>query len=47
MYRIKPVYLLWALDNLAAGKVVNRIKVEEPTAGLARLALDRMFAISR
>jgi quinolinate synthase len=46
MYRIKPVYLLWALDNLAVGKVVNRIKVEKPTAGLARLALDRMFTIS-
>lgn len=46
MYRIKPAYLLWALDNLSVGKIVNRVKVKELTASLARLALDRMFSIS-
>ncbi len=46
MYRIKPAYLLWVLDNLAAGRVVNQIQVEEPTASLALVALERMFAVS-
>ncbi|ADH87034.1 quinolinate synthase NadA [Desulfurivibrio alkaliphilus] len=45
MYRIKPAYLLWVLDNLAAGKVVNRITVDSETAALARLALDRMLTM--
>ncbi|MEW6219996.1 MAG: quinolinate synthase NadA [Thermodesulfobacteriota bacterium] len=45
MYRIKPAYLLWVLDNLAAGRVVNRITVPAAIAGKARLALDRMLAI--
>lgn len=45
MYRIKPAYLLWILDNLAQGRVVNRITVDQETATLARIALDRMLAI--
>ncbi len=45
MYRIKPAYLLWVLDNLAAGKVVNRITVDKKTAGLAKVALDNMLQI--
>lgn len=45
MYRIKPAYLLWVLDNLAAGKVVNRITVDAPTAASARRALDRMLSM--
>ena len=45
MYRIKPGYLLWVLDNLAAGRVVNRITVARETAALARIALDRMLEI--
>lgn len=45
MYRIKPGYLLWVLDNLAQGRVVNRITVDQETAALARIALDRMLAI--
>src|SRR4029077_7523987 len=31
MFRITPVHLLWALENLAAGNVVNRISVDERT----------------
>lgn len=46
MYRIHPSFLLWVLDNLLNGKVVNRITVPEPTRSLAKLALDRMLAIS-
>ena len=28
MYRIHPAYLAWALDNLVAGRVVNRVQVD-------------------
>ncbi len=45
MYRIKPTYLLWVLDNLAAGRIVNRITVDQETAAQARIALDRMLEI--
>jgi quinolinate synthase len=45
MFRITPQHLLWALDNLAAGNVVNRISVDERTRHYARLALDRMLAL--
>jgi quinolinate synthase len=45
MFRITPQHLLWALDNLAAGNVVNRISVDERTRHLARVALDRMLAL--
>ncbi len=45
MYRIKPKYLLWVLDNLARGEVKNRITVEPETAKLARIALARMLEI--
>ena len=45
MFRITPQHLLWALDNLAAGNVVNRISVDERTRHFARLALDRMLSL--
>jgi len=45
MYRIDPAHLLWALDNLACGRVVNQITVDEATALLAKKALDRMLTI--
>jgi quinolinate synthase len=46
MYRIHPSFLCWALENLAEGRVVNQIKVPEPTAGLARTALARMLQLA-
>ncbi len=46
MNRIDRPHLLWALDNLAAGRVGNQIKIDPATAGEARLALDRMLEIS-
>jgi quinolinate synthase len=46
MARIDPQHLCWTLENLAAGKVVNRITVPEPDATNARIALDRMLAVS-
>jgi len=46
MARIDPQHLCWTLENLAAGRVVNRIEVPEPDATQARVALDRMLAVS-
>lgn len=46
MQRIDPQHLAWTLENLAEGRVVNRIKVPEHEAGLAKVALERMLAIS-
>jgi quinolinate synthase len=46
MYRIHPHYLLWVLDNLAKGEIVNRIVVEEPVKSYARISLERMLEIS-
>src|SRR6202790_2309447 len=45
MFRITPQHLLWALDNLAAGNVVNQISVDERTRHFARTALDRMLSL--
>jgi len=45
MNRIDPQHLLWALERLGAGQVVNRVQVPEPIAAPARLALDRMLSI--
>jgi quinolinate synthase len=43
MFRITPQHLLWALENLAAGNVVNQISVDERTREFAKVALDRML----
>ena len=45
MFRITPQHLLWALENLATGKVVNQISVDERTREFAKVALDRMLAL--
>jgi quinolinate synthase len=46
MYRIHPAFLAWALDNLVAGRVVNRIEVPPAIADQARTALNRMLAVA-
>jgi quinolinate synthase len=46
MYRIDMPHLLWSLDNLAAGKVVNRIKVHPQVRHFSLLALERMLTIT-
>lgn len=46
MQRIDPQHLAWTLENLAEGKVVNAIRVPEQEAALAKLALERMLAVS-
>ncbi len=45
MFRIAPENILWALDNLKAGTIVNQISVPETVAHWARVALDRMLAV--
>jgi quinolinate synthase len=45
MYRIDLPHLCWALENLARGVVVNRIRVPEETAHWARVALQRMLDV--
>ncbi|HEV7936012.1 MAG TPA: quinolinate synthase NadA [Actinomadura sp.] len=45
MNRIDLPHLVWALESLAAGDVVNRIQVDEETAHFARKALDQMLAL--
>ena len=44
MYRIHPGYLAWVLEELVAGRVVNRIRVSDDVASPARVALERMLA---
>jgi quinolinate synthase len=46
MQRIDPQHLAWTLENLADGRVVNAIHVPPHEATLAKLALDRMLAVS-
>lgn len=45
MYRIDLKHLLFTLDELAAGRVTNQIRVDAETRTLARLALDRMLSL--
>ncbi|MFW2514448.1 quinolinate synthase NadA [Demequina sp. SO4-13] len=45
MNRIDLPHLVWALESLAAGEVVNRIDVDDQTQGEAKIALDRMLAL--
>ncbi|AKU10486.1 quinolinate synthetase [Azoarcus sp. CIB] len=46
MQRIDPQHLAWTLENLADGKIVNHIQVPPHEAELAKVALDRMLAVS-
>jgi quinolinate synthase len=45
MNRIDLPHLVWSLESLAAGKVVNRIQVDKETEAYAKLALERMLAL--
>jgi quinolinate synthase len=46
MFRTDPQHLLWVLENLVDGHVVNRIKVPEGDARLAKMALNRMLQVA-
>lgn len=45
MNRIDLPHLVWALESLAADRVVNQIVVDAETQKWARVALDRMLAL--
>ncbi|MCX2967686.1 quinolinate synthase NadA [Streptomyces sp. TRM70308] len=45
MNRIDLPHLVWALESLANGTVVNRIQVDPETEKFAKLALERMLAL--
>ncbi|MER6945551.1 quinolinate synthase NadA [Nonomuraea sp. NPDC000554] len=45
MNRIDLPHLVWALESLVLGEVVNQITVDDSTAHWARVALDRMLAL--
>jgi len=47
MNRIDLPHLVWALESLAAGQVVNVISVDERTAHHSRLALERMLSLAQ
>ena len=46
MFRIDPQHLLWVLENLLEGNVVNQVSVPEDVAKQAKVALDRMLEVS-
>jgi len=46
MYRISPQNLLWVLESLLEGNVVNPIRVPETVKRWARVSLDRMLQVS-
>ena len=45
MYRIHPAYLLWVLEGLVAGLVINRVSVPAAERRDAITALERMLKI--
>jgi quinolinate synthase len=45
MNRIDLPHLIWTMESLARGEVVNQITVEEQIARQARAALDQMLAL--
>jgi quinolinate synthase len=45
MNRIDLPHLVWALESLAGGQLVNQITVDDETAAQARAALDQMLAL--
>ncbi|MEZ5346631.1 MAG: quinolinate synthase NadA [Pyrinomonadaceae bacterium] len=46
MYRISPQSLAWSMENLAAGNVVNEIKVDGETKEWSNVALERMIRMT-
>ena len=45
MNRIDLPHLVWAMESLIQGNIVNQITVEAETAKFAKVALDRMLAL--
>jgi quinolinate synthase len=45
MNRIDLPHLVWAMESIVSGHIVNVIKVDDETKRYAKLALDRMLAL--
>ena len=45
MYRIHPAYVLWVLEGLIDGQVINQITVSDDIRKDAQVALERMLAL--
>jgi len=45
MNRIDLPHLVWAMESLVAGRLVNQISVDPQTASYAKVALERMLAL--
>jgi quinolinate synthase len=45
MRQIDPRYLLWTLEELQAGNVVNRIQIDDADRAWGKVAIDRMLAL--
>jgi quinolinate synthase len=45
MNRIDLPHLVWAMESIVAGHIVNEIKVDERVAKFSKLALDQMLAL--
>ena len=46
MFRIDPPHVLWALEYLVEGRLVNVVSVPDDVAKDAKVALDRMLSIT-
>jgi quinolinate synthase len=46
MFRIDPPHVLWALEYLVEGRLVNVVSVPDDVARDAKVALDRMLTIT-
>ena len=47
MYRIHPAYVLWVLDGIAAGLVINQVEVDFEERINSKIALDRMLNLPK
>jgi len=45
MNRIDLPHLVWAMESVLAGHIVNQIQVEERIARFSKLALEQMLAL--
>lgn len=45
MYRIHPAYLLWVMEGLLDGQIINEIPVEQEISKQAQVALERMLSV--
>jgi quinolinate synthase len=45
MNRIDLPHLVWALESLVNGQIVNEIKVDAETSHYSKLALEQMLAL--